>query len=363
MTEIADGMDLTAVAQMIVEEPDDSIQKAVILKPYDERTQERGVVFVSFEYQWARLLDARNMKEFARRYQLVVSPTWTPPHSPFNVLFPRIWPEPVYCLISNKTDLETFPRICENYRMVDLFASSWVDPSLFHPKSRGERCIDLVMLANFGTYKRHHALFRALRRLPKDWKIVLVGQPNGTRTAETLLAEADAFGVRNQFELRQRVTDEEVCNLLASAHISLICSKREGSCVAVVESMFADTPVGLLQGAGIGSGAFINSSTGAFLDESRLAAELIRFHKEAEMMTPRRWCLDNGIDAHSSSGRLNEFLRLDSIRDGRVWTRDITPFHWRPDPVPFPEGGSDWREREQKLIEANFGIRFPLPRY
>jgi hypothetical protein len=243
--------------------------------------------------------------------------------------------------------------------MVDLFASSWVDPSLFRPRSRADRDIDLVMLANFGIYKRHHALFRALPRLPKNWKIVLVGQPNGERTAETLLAEADAFGVRDRFELRQRVTDAEVCEILARARISLICSKREGSCVAVVESMFADTPVALLRGAGIGSGAFVNSSTGAFLEESRLAAELMRFYREAERMNPRAWCLEHGIDARSSSKRLNEIVRGKCLGNGQVWASDLISFHWRPDPIPFPEGGGDWLEREQRLIEEKFGIRFP----
>jgi hypothetical protein len=71
---------------------DNSILKAVILKPCTESTGEPGVVIISFEYEWAKLLCSPHLPEFARCYRLVVSPTWTPPHSTLNCLFPKIFP-------------------------------------------------------------------------------------------------------------------------------------------------------------------------------------------------------------------------------------------------------------------------------
>src|SRR5579863_5905316 len=59
------------------------IEKAVVLKPR-VGLREKGVVFVSFEDQWVRLLWNCNLKEFADNYTLVVSPTWSPPHSLVN---------------------------------------------------------------------------------------------------------------------------------------------------------------------------------------------------------------------------------------------------------------------------------------
>lgn len=352
------AVDPAEVAPLLAGETDDVIRKVAIIKPFNQQTGEQGVVFISFEYEWAKLLASPDLDEFAKRYTLVVSPTWTPPHSAVNCLFPRLYPGPIYCLISNKTDLETFPRLSKDYRMVDLFASSWVDPDLFNPRPGTERDIDLIMLANFGVYKRHHALFRALRDLPDDWKVVLVGQPNGARTAEVLLAEAEAFGVRDRIDLRQRVSDEEVCELLSRAKMSLICSRREGSCVAVVESMFADTPVALLNGAGIGSAAFVNDSTGAFLDESRLAEELESLHQKAGEMEPRKWCLENGIDTKSSSKRLNEILAGDSRERGLPWTTDIQPMHWRPNPLLTKPEDAPWSADETQKVNALTGIRF-----
>jgi hypothetical protein len=332
------------------------IPKAIILKPYHPETGERGVIFISFEYQWARLLLATNLEEFAGCYDLVVSPTWTPPHSLVNWAFPRIYPEPIHCLISNQTDLETFSRLSPNYRMVNLYASSWVDPDLFTPLPRSERDIDILMLANFGTYKRHHVLFKALRNLPRGLRVVLVGQPNGSRTAEVLMREADVFGVRDRIELRQRVTDEEVVDLLCRSKVSLINSKREGSCVAIVESMFANTPVGLIEGAQIGSAAFINPQTGVFLREKHFARDLEDFLARADGFDARNWCLSNKLSARDSSEYLNGALRRDAGSRQLPWTRDIIPFHWRPNPVPFDSSADVWQQAERRRIHDRFGI-------
>src|SRR5882762_12042868 len=83
------------------------IEKAVVLKPRIG-PMEKGVVFVSFENQWARLLWNCNLKEFAESYTLVISPTWSPPHSLINCLFPAAYPGTIFCLISNTRDLDTF---------------------------------------------------------------------------------------------------------------------------------------------------------------------------------------------------------------------------------------------------------------
>src|SRR6266853_4271476 len=141
------------------------VEKAVVLKPRIG-PKEKGVVFISFEDQWARLLWNCNLKEFAESYTLVVSPTWSPPHSLTNYLFPAAYPGPIFCLISNTRDLHIFPRLSNRYLMVPLFASSWVNPDLYKPLPFDKRDISIFMLANFGKYKRHFLLFKALRQMP-----------------------------------------------------------------------------------------------------------------------------------------------------------------------------------------------------
>jgi glycosyltransferase involved in cell wall biosynthesis len=252
------------------------ITKGIILKPY-VGPREKGVVFVSFENQMARLAKSTDLRRFAERYTLVASPSWCPPHSVFTYLFPMVYPDRILSLISNRKDLTYFPRISSKYNMMPLYASNWVDPSEFRPIPKADKNIDIFMLANFAKYKRHYAFFRALQDVPRDFRVVLNGQSEPGRSRETLLNEAGAYGVRDRFELRENVTDEELHDNLVHAKTSVILSMREGSCVAVVESMFANTPIGLLEDAEVGSKAFITPQTGRLLKHANLGEQLTDF--------------------------------------------------------------------------------------
>jgi len=307
------------------------IEKAAVLKPFVSE-REKGVLFVSFEYQWARLMRLPRLAQLARRYTLVVSPTWCPPHSLVNFVFPAVWPGPVFCLISNRKDLEIFPRFSPGYVMVPLLASAWVNPGLYQPRPFAKKDVDIFMLANFGKYKRHHALFRALRDMPAHTRVLLIGQHNGPRSAAVLRAEARAYGVEGRFELVENAPNADVLAAFSRAKTSLILSRREGSCVAVVESLFANTPVGLLADAEIGSAMFINEQTGRFLRHENLGRQLTEFVAEAGKYTPRRWAEENRIDCLGSTATLNDRLKEHSLSHGQSWTQDIAAHHWRPDP-------------------------------
>jgi glycosyltransferase involved in cell wall biosynthesis len=307
------------------------ITKGIILKPYIS-PREKGVVFVSFENQMARLAKATDLRRFAERYTLVVAPSWCPPHSVFTYLFPMVYPDRILSLISNTKDLTYFPRMNPKYEMVPLYASNWVDPREFRPIPKSEKNIDIFMLANFAKYKRHHVFFRALQNVPRDFRVVLNGQSEPGRSRETILNEAGAYGVRDRFLLSENVTDEELHDNLVHARTSVILSMREGSCVAVVESMFANTPIGLLEDAEVGSKAFVNPQTGRLLKHADLGQQLTDFVRASGTYEPRQWVTENGIGCVESSQRLNGALRQDALDSGREWTEDITPLRWRPNP-------------------------------
>jgi glycosyltransferase involved in cell wall biosynthesis len=338
----------------------DQIFKTIVLKRYvNER--EKGVVFVSFENQMARLANARNLRNFAERYTLVLSPSWSPPQSIVSYLFPRLYPDSIFCLISNPRDLEIFPRISDKYKMVPLYASNWVDPREFTPIPFAGKNIDIFMLANFGKVKRHHAFFAALRDLPRNYRVVLVGQREGGRTKETLLSEAVTFGVRDRIEIRENVSDEELQDCFVHAKTSLILSRREGSCVAVVESMFADTPVGLYEDAEVGSRVFINEHTGRLLNHDNLAAQLRDFVESSAQYEPRKWVMENGVDCVSSSQSLNQSLKQHSLSIGGEWTEDIATLRWRPNPQYYDPQDAERLRPCYAEIEACCGIGIVAP--
>jgi glycosyltransferase involved in cell wall biosynthesis len=321
--------------------------------------REKGVLFIPFENEWLRLLAHCDLAELARCYTLVLAPS-SSPHNLSNYVFPAAWPGTVFTLISNRRDLEVLPRIAPNYAVVPLFASSWVDPGRFRPLPRDRRDIDLVMVANFGKVKRHHALLAALRRLPRRLRVQLIGQDQDGRTAETMRALARAYGVEDRLELRSNAAYQEVADALCRSRASVILSRREGSCVVVAESLFADTPVALLAGAEIGSSAFLNPQTGRFLPDRDLARELLDFVEQAGSYSPRRWAEEN-ISCFHSSRTLNEVLRKHAGAAGEEWTQDIAPLCWCPFPrLVSPEDRQRLRPARQQL-EARFGIAIGPP--
>lgn len=331
-----------------------AIEKAVVLKPYVSE-REPGVVLISFEYQWARLMGIANLAEFAGRYTLVVATSSTPPHALGTTLFMHQYPgERLFVLLSNPADVETLPRLSPKIRAVPLYASNWIDPDLYHPVPFAEKDIDIAMIAGFGSVKRHFALFRALRKMPRDVRVVLVGQPMGM-TAADIMAMAGQYGVQDRIKLVESVSFEEVGRWLARAKISLVLSRREGSSTVVTESMFADTPVGIYEDARIGSKVFINEQTGRFLRHAGLDGQLVDFLAAARRYSPRKRAMEDRLCCHGSTAVLNRELREAALAEGKAWTEDIGVNRWTPDPQLLPADRKKL-DGEYEDIRLRFGV-------
>jgi hypothetical protein len=329
------------------------VGRGLVMKP-PVGDREKGVLFVSFEKEWFKLLLRCDLREFARRYDLVVSPSWSP-HSLLNYAFAANYPGTVFSLLCHPSDTDTLPRVAPNVVAVPLYASSWVHPDLFRPLPRGERDIDLIMVANFAKFKRHHALFTALRKMPPGLRVLLIGQDQDGRTADTIRGLARCYAVEGRFALEANVPYSGIPPALCRARASLILSRREGSCVVVAESLFADTPVALLGKAQIGSRAFINAATGRFLAERDLAGQLTDFLARADDYRPRRWAEAN-ISCFESTRRLNEQLRGHALASGQAWTEDVAPLCWRPDPALARPEDAPRMEPARRELKERFGI-------
>ncbi len=261
------------------------ISRAVILKPY-VGPRKPGVVFIGFETQWMHLLRHAPLREFAERYTLIVAPS-SSPYNLINFIFPAAYPTPLYSLVNHDEDIEILKRISPKYRVVPMYTSHWVNPAIYQPRPRPERDIDLLMVAAWGKVKRHHLLFRALRRMPASLRVVLIGQDQDGRTQATMRREAGYYGVADRFEMWSNLSHPQVREAFCRAKVSMLLSLREGSAVVVPESLFADTPVGLLHNADNGSRGFINAATGRLLHETNLASQLVDLLADAERFKPR----------------------------------------------------------------------------
>lgn len=292
---------------------------------------ERGVMLLSFEYNWLAALVARERGELLQRYTLLCATAWSPPAFTAVWAFAHLPGADVYFTISNPRDPGWLQRFQTGTKVLPLSMSHWINPADFSPRPRDRRSIDLLMVANWGAFKRHWALFRVLPRLPRRLRVVLVGQPENGRTLADVRREAADYGVEDRVEFHERLEIAEVNRLQCDSRAAVILSKREGSCVAVAEALFADTPVALLRNAHIGSLDFINPQTGLLLDETCLAEGLVDFLVQSESFTPRAWA-EKHISCQVSTQTLNNRLRDGATREGRPWTRDTCVLGWRPNP-------------------------------
>jgi len=337
---------------------DGQIHKAAILKPYIA-PHERGVVFISFESQWAKLLAMRDVREFADRYTVVISPS-SSPHNFINYVFPRAWPAPIFTLISNAHDLNVLPHVSDRFVVVPLYASHWVNPDLYEPTPRSARQYDLIMVASWSKVKRHHVLFSALRSMPKDLRVLLVGQDQDDRTADTIRELASWHGVEDRLTILTNQPYREIPKLFGQARASVVFSKREGSCVVVAESLFADTPAALLNDAVIGSRVFLNEQTGRLLDEGELARDLTALIRDADSFQARGWAEAN-ISCYQSTQVLNDILRSHAVSQGSTWTVDLVPQQWSPDPMLARAEDRRQLANERQTVLKQFGLEIGPP--
>jgi hypothetical protein len=332
---------------------DPSTGRGVILKPW-VGPRERGVFYIGFEVEWLKLLCHCDLKAFSQRYTLIVAPS-SSPYNIVNYVLPNAYPTSLFSLINHAEDMEIVGGISPNYRMVPLYTSHWVDPTPYRPRPRGERDVDLIMVAAFGKVKRHHTLFRAIRKMPPSLRILLIGQDQEGRTADTIRAEARSYGVEGRFTVMSNATHAQVIEALGRSRVSVLLSRREGSAVVVSESLFADTPTALLHDAYNGSRAFINERTGRFLHDRDLAGQLMDFLSHAEDYTPRKWAEAN-ISCFRSTERLNAILKRHALAEGQEWTRDIAPLCWRPDPRLVHAEDERAVEPERRHLHERFGL-------
>jgi glycosyltransferase involved in cell wall biosynthesis len=309
-----------------------------------------------------RLLAHCDMRRFLQSYNVICASSWSPTDYAMMASFGGLNEDPLFVGISNASDLSTYGLAAPTVRPLDQLASDWIDARYYKPKPHSQREIDILMVANFSRFKRHWLLFQALPRMSRNVRVVILGMATPDRSADVLRAEARAFGVRQELEIHTNLSIDEVATYQSNARVSLILSRREGSCVATAESLFAGSPVGMMRDAHIGSKSYINDATGMILDYATLPRQLETFIERSGDYRPREWA-DANITAQRSSARLNDIFKRFSEEKGRPWTVDIAPMCWRYVPSYLrPEDGA----RLQPAVDAiarDFGVKLKTFEY
>ena len=283
---------------------------------------EKGVLYVAFEYNWLRLLEYHDIARLMKEYMLVAASSWSPPDYLAHWALAHIGSDPVFVQVSNPVDMDLLEGFPHNLQPVPIMASDWINPDCYQPRPHSEREIDLLMVAGWSPWKRHWLLFRALRKMRRGLRVVLIGQDMDGRSSADVLREAALFGVADRIEIICDASIEQVADYQCNSKASVILSAREGSCIVVAESLLADTPAAMPYDAHIGSRSYINEKTGVLLRPRTMAAQLEDMIDRSAQFEPRRWAEAN-IACGLTSQKLNGILREYALSTGMPWTRDI----------------------------------------
>lgn len=309
-------------------------RRAMVLKvprlAGDGRVTERGVFLITFTHLFGELAHQVDVAQLTREYTLVLEPSWSGYAIPEILQFAETAVTPVFVMATEPRDFAFLERFDPQLVPLPFGASNWVDPEVFRPTPGWHRVFDAGYIGFWGAVKRHHALFRAMRRLgDPTYRVALIGGPwEGTRHEVAALARL--YGVLPQLTFFEKLTPEEVSEVIGQCKVSLLLSRKEGSNRGLFESMFAGTPALLIrENLGVRKD-YLTEETGRIVPERELASALRWFRDHGGDFEPRPWAMAN-ISPTATTAALNEALRKHAAARGEDWTVDCVRKANRPE--------------------------------
>ncbi len=336
------------------------LTRTVVLKS-PQNNGEKGVLLTYFEYNLARLLlmPKDDLRWLAQHYEILFAASWCPTDYALLGLACASLPNGLWVQPANHAERERLTAFNPGLRCLPGLACDWVNPQFYRPKSWHSRTVDILMVANWGAFKRHWDFFQALTQLPPNLRVVLVGQNEGGFTQEHIRKLASDIGVPQHLDIRQSISIEEVTQLQCDSKISTVLSRREGGCVALVESLFAGCGLAVRDDACIGSAAHVNDRTGILLRSGHLAEGFLELLDRGPRLDSARWAAEH-VSCHRTLEKLLQTLLADAMEKGRPWTRDLALPHWRPHPVLAREEDKNALRPAYADLNARFPRVFPV---
>ena len=297
---------------------------AIVLK--SPRPSERGVLALQYSYVYPLLAKFFDLEKIAARYYFVLEPSWSG-FCDLNVLIYTRLRDPVFVGSIEPRDTEFIRSLEPNLVAAPFSSNTWVDDRVFRPLPDVQPDADIIMVAGWARYKRHHAFFRGLARLRQrrvQPKVILAGYPIDL-TKDEILQEADWYGVRDLLEIHEWASPAEVNRLLNRAKVNVLWSRREGVNRAIIEGMLAGRPCVVREGMNYGYHyPHINSQTGRFSTERDLPHILFEMIENHGRYGPRDWVLAN-MSCRKTAELLNLAIKAKAKELGEKWTMDIVP--------------------------------------
>lgn len=262
---------------------------------------QKGVVLIKYNHVFPLFARFFDLEKIAKRYHLVLEPSWSG-YCDLNLLAYTRLKEPVFVQAIEPYDVRCLTSISSNLVPVPTSSNWWIDHNLIRPLPEVEKDCDVVMIAGWGSYKRHYRFFESLAKLRCQGhrlRVLLLGYPNGW-SAETILRHAAYYGVADQIELKERVPYNDMNAQINRAKVHVLWSRHEGFNRGIIEAMLAGLPCLLRAGFNYGYRyPYINSITGNLVSEASLSHELMDLVRTCKHYSPREWVIAHMTCEHA----------------------------------------------------------------
>ena len=296
----------------------------VLKKPNGD---EKGVIIINYSYYFPLFLRFFKAEEILQKYHLILEPSWAG-FCESNILIYTRLDVPIFIQTYEERDYHFVKALNSNLVPIKVGPSWFINYKNFSPPQPDqERDIDLIVVAAWAKYKRHRALFSALKgvvsRKP-DLTIVLVGYP-GDMSQNDILTYANEMGLAKNVKIYEWITPQEVAELYKRAKINVLWSKFEGNNRAIIEGMLCDTPVIMREDHNYGEKYdFINAQTGYFANEQTLESMVFSLLSNTNTFTPREYILNNRNCDVATATMQDAIRQYEQKHNGNIeWHSDL----------------------------------------
>lgn len=308
----------------------------VLKKPRftEEKVAEKGALMLNHAMSFQFFCCGTDVPSFLKHYVLILETGWSGYTDPTILYFTRYKDHPIIVLAPEKRDYDFLKALGTNLIPVSFGCSEWVHPSIFRPFEDQEKQYDVVFVATWVKFKRHHVLFNVLRELrDPSFRVALVSRSSSNRKEIELLA--DVYGVKENLFFFEGLTQEELNSIFNQSKVNLLLSLQEGGNRALFEGFFAGVPgLALRNNIGIPKDYF-TPQTGKLISEKDLKSELLYFREHWADFHPRPWAKAN-ITPEITTSKLNELLKGLAHQRGEEWTQDLVAKSNSPNFVYYP---------------------------
>ena len=331
-----------------------------------EKVVEKGALLLKFGENFRSFCECVDVASALRDYVLVLEPGWSALANPGILYFTRFADHPVVVMATEKRDYQFLERLGSNLIPVRYGDSDWVNPSIFYPIEGQKKKYDAVMVSSWLSFKRHHVLFRTLRNL-KDPSFRVALASHMSRNREEIELLIDAYGVRDNLDVFEGLSQKEVNEILNQSRVNLLLSLQEGGNRSLFEGFFAGVPgLALENNVGLQKDYF-TPQTGKLISEKDLVPQLLYFREHWSDFDPRPWAEAN-ISPEVTTAKLNELLKKLALERGEEWTVDLAAKCNSPNLAYYPdesagEGFPSMEDiivryaRGRKVRDASYALR------